>query len=323
MIDGIRNGLNICGSSVIPSLFPFMVISDFILRSGIGNIAGQKLAPITNKVFRLPGTAGCAVMLSLVGGFPVGAKMTAQLFENGDITRKQGRRMIFFCVNAGPAFVIGTVGSTMLSSRKAGIILFASLTASSLLTGFVSRFAEKKTDRINIKTSPFNPSVLSDSVSSSVQAMLGVCAWILLFSGLNAYLIRLPVNGSALAVLSMLTEVTGGCIAASNAFPAFVCAFVIGWSGLAVHCQLLPYISRLEIKISMFLLSRIIAGVLSALIALLLFKLFPCEISVFSPSSGIISKPLSASVPAAAAMMVLSSVMIIDMSSCTKEKNVL
>lgn len=323
MIDGIRKGLSLCGTSVIPSLFPFTVISDFILRSGLGNIIGRRLAPLTDKLFRLSGAAGCAVLLALVSGFPVGARLTAQLYGNGEITQKQGRRMLFFCVNAGPAFVVGTVGAAMLGSRKAGVILFISLTLSSLLIGFFSRFADKNAKEIPPSPVHFNPSVLPESVNSSVNAMLSVCACILLFSGLNAYLIRLPVSPSVGNVLSMLSEVTGGCLKSAGTFPAFVCAFVIGWSGFAVHCQLLPYLNILKMKYSVFLLSRLLSGTVAAVIAFVLFKAFPCEISVFSSASAVTVKPYSVSVPASAAMLLLAAIMIIDMSSCTKRKNVI
>lgn len=324
IIDGLRKGLNICGSSVIPSLFPFIVLSDFVVRSDFSSIIGQKLSPFTEKFFRLPGSAGCAVIMSLIGGFPIGAKMTAQLYENGEITQAQGKRMLLFCVNAGPAFVVGTVGAVMLSSRKAGIILLASLTFTSLTAGFVSCFFTEKEapNKTEIKTL-FNPNVLSESVSSSVQTMFNICAWIMLFSGLNALIIRLPLSETSEIWLTVLSEVTNGCMSVSGHFPACILALVLGWSGLAVHCQIMPYLSKLNMKLRYFWISRIIIGGVSAAVSYLFFRLFPCEISVFADSAQIVSKPYSVSVPAAAAMMLLSALLLIDIKPCAEEKNVI
>lgn len=323
MTEGIRNGLTVCGTAVIPPLFPFMVLSDFILRSGLGDIVGRRLSPVTQRLFRLPGAAGCAVLLGLVGGFPVGARCAAQLYESGEILQKQGRRMLFFCVNAGPAFVVGTVGSSMMHSRKAGIILFVSLTLSALIIGTASRFFDRSEAKTYLAKESFDGSVISDSVSSSVEAMLNVCAWILLFFGLNAYLIRLPVSENIGTFFSVISEVTGGCLRCSGTLPAFACAFAVGWSGLAVHFQLLPYLKKLGMKLPVFWLSRLLSGTAACAIALILFKIFPCDISTFSQPSSPVPKAFSLSVPAAAAMLVLASVAVIDLNSCVKKKGVL
>lgn len=321
VIDGIRKGLTICGSSVIPSLFPFMVLSDFVVRSGFGGIIGRKIFMLTEKVFRLPGTAGCAIIMGLIGGFPVGAKMTAQLFENGEINARQGRRMMIFCVNAGPAFVIGTVGAVMLSSRRAGAILFASMTLASLIAGITTRFLDSgKVEKCEEKIIEFNSGTITESVNCSVQAILNVCAWIILFSGLNEFIIRLPLSELTIVWFRMITEVTGGCLAASSKFPTCIIALVLGWSGLAVHCQLLPYMKVLGMRLSHLWVSRIVIGGLSTVIAYLLFRLFPCEVNVFSSVSRVMPEPYSVSAPVAAAMMVLSALMLTDIKLARTEK---
>ena len=133
--QGVRDGLTLCGQVVIPSLFPFLALSSFLVQSGLAQRAGHLLEPITKLLFRLPGAAGSAILMSLIGGYPVGARMTVQLLDAALITQKQAQRMLFFCVNSGPAFLISAVGSAMLRSRQAGLILCAALTASALLIG--------------------------------------------------------------------------------------------------------------------------------------------------------------------------------------------
>lgn len=323
MTDGLRNGLNICGSAVIPSLFMFMVLSDFIVRSGFAKIVGGSLSGVVRFLFRLPGVAGCAVLMSLIGGFPVGARMTAQLYENGEITQKHGQRMMLFCVNAGPAFVIGTVGVTMLSSRKAGIILFASLTVTSLLGGIATGlFSGKPKEYVQVEDKSFNLGVINESVNQTVQAMLGICGWILVFSGINAFIKCIPIK-SAVPWLLMTSEVTNGCITATESFPTCVLALVIGWAGLAVHCQLMPYLQSVKIKISHFWVARLLSGGTATAIAYLLFKAFPCEIDVFSAGTTVTAELYSISAPVAAAMFALSSLMLVDIKSCTKGKAVI
>ena len=158
MSSGVRNGLLLCGETVVPSLFPFMIISDFLVRSGASDGIGRLLSPVTEKSFRLPGCSACAIFMSLIGGFPVGAKMISQLCESGSLSQSQGKRMIRFCVNSGPAFVIGAVGASMLSDKKCGIILFVSQTVTALIIGFLSRFGKKesfqRTDNVHKYVNP-------------------------------------------------------------------------------------------------------------------------------------------------------------------------
>ena len=95
--QGVRDGLTLCGQVVIPSLFPFLALSSFLVQSGLAQRAGHLLEPITKLLFRLPGAAGSAILMSLIGGYPVGARMTVQLLDAALITQKQAQRMLFFC----------------------------------------------------------------------------------------------------------------------------------------------------------------------------------------------------------------------------------
>lgn len=321
MGDGVRNGLFLCGETVIPSLFPFMILSDFIVRSNFGNAAGRFLSPLTEKFFKLPGCSACAIFMSLVGGFPVGAKMISQLYENNSLSASQAKRMVWFCINSGPAFVVGAVGTTMLSSKKCGIILFASQTLAALIIGFFSRFfADKKGREKAIKKFEIDTSVFTDSVFCATGAMLNICAWILLFSAFNPFLIKLAERNPLFNTAVVMSEVTGGCVFAAEHLPVYLLAPVLCWSGFAVHMQLLPYIKKIGISFPEFWLSRAANCLVALPIAYLLFKIFPCETQVFSSFSDVIIKPYSVSVPASAAMLVLGAFTIIDINLATDRK---
>lgn len=128
---GVKKGLLICASSAVPSLYPFCVLSAFFVCSGLCGYLGKFLEKPVRVLFALPGSAGAAACMSFVAGYPVGAGMTAALFSDGRISQSDAQRMTLFCVNAGPAFVIGGVGVGMLGSVRAGVIIFVSLTLAS------------------------------------------------------------------------------------------------------------------------------------------------------------------------------------------------
>ena len=319
--SGVRDGLVLCGNTLVPSLFPFLVISDYLVRSGLCNIIGEKLSSVTEKIFRLPGCSACVIIMSQIGGFPVGAKMISQLFENRELSQKQAVRMMYFCVNSGPAFLIGAIGSTMLSSNTAGIILFAVQTITSLLIGFVMRFFGKDSaeEIKNIRIITDSSSV-TDSVASATRAMLGTCSWVLVFSSISRFLLRLTEFNSVFNLLYTMSEVTSGCAFACKRYPIFILSAILGWSGFAVHMQLMPYIKKIGMPIGDFLLSRVLSSIISLPVSWLLFRTFPCEVQTLSALPGIIVKTGSISVPASVAILLLGIFTIIDINLATERK---
>lgn len=318
MVDGVSKGLSICAGAIIPSLFPFMVVSDFIIRSGLAEFASRFLEPVTRFLFRLPGSAGCAVLMSMLGGYPVGAKMTAQLLENGSISLNQAKRMMLFCINAGPAFVIGTVGTVVFSSKSAGIVLFSSMIIASLMMGVFLRFLAADEIAVKTKTPEIKTGVFQISVMQGIQSVVFLCAWVLLFYCTNALVEVLPDNIPR--YLSMISEVTGGCITASLIYPVSIQALIMGWAGICVHCQLIPYIKATQTKYLHFAVSRIVHGAVSATVADFLFRMFPCETDVFSTGTQVLPKLYSVSVPAAVSTVVLAVMLVSELTSLIKKK---
>ena len=104
--EGIRDGLASCATLVIPSLLPFLIFSGMLSTTRLGEWVSRPLEPVCRWVFHLPPEAGSALLMSMIGGYPVGARTIAQLLEQGRIQPRTARRMLCFCINAGPAFVV-------------------------------------------------------------------------------------------------------------------------------------------------------------------------------------------------------------------------
>ena len=183
-MKGVKRGLLICTNQIVPALFPFCVISTFLVNSDIINVFAKAFAPFM-KLFNLPDVCAGAVLLSFTGGYPVGAITANSMYEKGEITKDEYKRLLLFCVNAGPAFVIGAVGNAILKSVKAGMILFLSLTLSGIITGILSGYtAQGEEIKENKKQkSIYNLSeAFVKSVSCASNTIINVCAWIVLFS---------------------------------------------------------------------------------------------------------------------------------------------
>lgn len=312
--SGARQALEVCAATIIPSMLPFMVISTYMLKSDILPALGKRSERICRRVFGLPGQAAVIFLMSMVGGFPVGAKLTADCVKCGQLTHNQGKRMLLFCVNPGPAFVINIVGSFMLGNQKAGVILLVSLCLASFFTGVISKIFNDKEEYVSNTEKKSSASPLVDSVSESISAIISICGWIVVFSAFLYIINESSLPEKVIQWLNMLAEVTGGCRISASNFPLPLTAFVLGWSGLSVHAQIMTYLISVGLKYKYFAVARVFNASLSMGISYLLFKLFPCQISVFSNVGEIMPKTVSVSVPATVGMLFLSALVILDLA---------
>ena len=315
-LDGMRAGLEMCASVVIPSLFPFMVISSFASRVGVSRKIYAVADGVMRRVFHLPGDAVTAVVFGLLGGFPVGCSAVAQLYKDGRITQEQAQRLTLFCINAGPGFTVTAVGTVMLGSTKAGLILFAALCLSSVIIGFFLRFTapvpEKKQNYSLLQTSVLSAFV--DATEHGAKSMLRICAWVSLFFCIFSIVGDMGLNKTVQTVIMCVAETTSGCKAAAETGNIFIVAATLGWSGFCVVCQIMGDVRCVGTPISALLAFRAVHAGLSTVICRLLLYVFPIEVSVFSSFSGRASGQLfSASAPAAVALMCLCIVFVVDL----------
>ena len=336
-LEGARNGLALCGQVIIPSMYPFFVLAGIFTQITAGGAGGGK-----SKGRAVLG----AVLLGFLGGYPLGAKTAAQLMEQGEISRGQAQRLQLFCVNAGPAYLIGAVGAGMLGSRRAGLILFASMLAAGLAMGVFTRFwlEEEKTQPVTpphplaitatldgcqgrplggdvpqgqrgCTRQPFDH-ILLTAVTQATGSILGACAWIVLFSTLCALLQLLPHGlWQAIPALNVLLEVSSGAVAVVRAgMPLPVLCAALGWGGLAVHCQLLGDIRKTGLPLRLFWASRLLHGALAAAICAGLTRLFPVETTVSMIwGAGRMIRLWAVSAPAAAAILFFCAFLILDL----------
>ena len=122
--QAVRDGVQLCLTSVIPALFPFFAVSSLLVALGAAEAAGRALARPFGRLFRCGGAGCAALLLGLVGGYPVGARTAAELVRRGELSPAEGARLLTFCNNAGPAFAIGVAGVSVFGSARTGAWLY-------------------------------------------------------------------------------------------------------------------------------------------------------------------------------------------------------
>ncbi len=311
--DGVTEGLQICFHVILPSLFPFMVLSTYIIKSNIFSFAYKFFAPVSRVLFRQPACTVPVIIMSVIGGFPVGIKMVNNLLDGGSITQNQAQRLCLFCMNGGPAFIITAVGVNMLGSTRAGVIMFVSLCLSSLILGVLTRFLGDKNELKKQKVETQSTlSSLSSAVSDALQSVLGICAWVVIFSAITSCLKACIENESIYTAFSAFLEVTKGCVLLAGKMPIPVITAMIGFGGICVHCQVLSNLKNCGLKYSHFFVCRVLNGAVASFISYLLLLVFPVDVDVFASAQNMTVNTFSVSLPAFCTFMVMCIIMIFD-----------
>ena len=146
-MEAARSGLRLCYNVIIPSLFPFFVLSSLVVELGLAGYLGRLLEGLMRPLFRVGGACASAVALGFIGGYPVGAKTAIGLYESGQCTRTEAERLLAFCNNSGPAFILGVVGTGVFASSRVGVLLYLAHAAASCCVGLLFRFYRSGPER--------------------------------------------------------------------------------------------------------------------------------------------------------------------------------
>lgn len=301
--EGARLGLRIWGEIVVPALLPFFIGAEILMDLGVVSLVGVLLEPLMRPVFALPGAASFALAVGYTSGYPVGAAVAARLRQEGLLTREEAERVVSFCNNASPLFILVAVSVGMFGNPALGPFILAVHYLSNLSIGFAL-------GRLAPRAAAHNPRpaaaplvilplgrMLSKAVGAATGKMLQVGGFIILFAviitlarhfGLLDVPIRcleriLPAFGLppqlATPLVSGFFEMTLGTnLAAQAAVPlvyklAAVQA-VLAWSGLSIQAQIAAFVAQTDVRLRTYYLSRLAQVVLAILLTLVLFPFF-------------------------------------------------
>ena len=313
---GVRDGLNVCADTLIPSIFPFMMLAKFLILTDSLSFCQKLFARPFAFLFRLPPAAAPAVIISFLGGFPVGAALADELKKSGKIDGNQFRIMLSFCVCAGPAFIIEAVGVRLFGSIAAGLIIYASVILSGVVTGAVyCRLIHAKKPDITANVKRSRPAVsycLVKATDDASYAMITVCAFVLLFSALDDIIFYCTGGNIIGRAATFVLEVTNGASLAAEYGGLPVSAAICSFSGVAVICQILSLIKN-DVSTPKFFLCRIFSAAVTFAICTLLLKIFPSALPVFKNFDGAKSAVSRNSLILACSLMFMSVIFLLSL----------
>ena len=174
-------GLELFGTKVAPALFPFFFFTGILTRCGFAEGMGRLLRRPAKLLYRVPGCGGYVWCMSILSGYPVGAKLTRELYDGGAIDRAQAEGITAFTSTSGPLFIVGTVAAGMFQNAKAGYILLVMHFTAALANGFLYRAGNRRGGTAVTLPRMRISSALSESMKSALISCLTVGGFVVIF----------------------------------------------------------------------------------------------------------------------------------------------
>lgn len=305
-ISSASEGLNLWFNLLIPSLFPFILISDLLVSFGFIDIFAKFLEPIMRPVFNVSGIGIFPFSMSIMSGYPVGAKLTSKLRSINLISKIEGDRLISFSSTSGPLFIMGTVLIGMVGAPKLAGLMMIPHYLGAITIGLIFRFYKRENYRSlsnsyigkgakfkNYKNSSIG-FIISKSIKDSMDSILIIGGFVIIYSVvINILLSSSTFNFILLKIASFINidvtllkgliagiiEITNGCSIISkldidliNKIIMLNC--VIAWGGFSIHSQALAFISTTDISTTIYLVSKAIHSCLTGLYTYIAYVIF-------------------------------------------------
>ncbi len=267
--ESVRSALSVCAGRLIPSLFPFAVLVNMICNSGLPSVLAKLVGKHAARVFRINDNAVCALILGILGGFPIGAVCVGDLYKRGIINERDAGRLSAAVSVASPAFCIGAVGS-MFPDGNFGLRLYFCQLFAAMFILFVTKGTPQGMSVVSVRRPVSAARILTDAVSAGGITMVKICSFVIFFAVIGDGVCAATeafLGAHISAAVASFFEITLA-VRKSVLLPSLpamlVTAFAVGYSGLSVHMQIFSVLGDCRISKADYLIRRLLQGILTA-----------------------------------------------------------
>lgn len=285
---------------VFPTMFSFIILTNIIIYYDGIYIYSKLFGRILCKPLRLPTQCSIALIVSMLCGYPLGAKYSCELYEKKKIDYKTTLRLINIASNCSPLFIMGTLGTSMLNSSVCGYILLFSSYLSCFIMGLILPGGTSKNSEIENYTHKLQKQnlgeVLKNSIENSIASSTLVFGFVVMYSVIIGIIkntaVFTAVNNNKVveSIFFGLLEITNGCSFVTSSslnieLKLILLSFFISFSGLCIISQVYAFTSVYKFPISYYVINKFFQGIISSSITLLLFKLNNSAIYTWNQNS--------------------------------------
>lgn len=281
--ESILYSLNLWVNNLIPSLFPFFIISNILINYNITDYIPKIIKEKCALVFNISDNMLTIFLLSMISGFPSNARITRTMYENKKITLDEANHVLLFSHFANPVFILSTVATFFLRNEKVGIIILISHYISNIILGIILRnsFPLNNNDKhktIDISNNFANIFIVS--IRNAVDTIITICgilSFFLMFSSIIVNLFHLNIYNTM--IVKSIFEITIGIEALSKLnlsllFKTVLTTIILSFGGLCVHVQIISQIVDTKIKYTYYFIGRLYQAIISGVIAYILCLIF-------------------------------------------------
>lgn len=299
------SGMALCSEVLIPSLFPFFVCSGLLIYSGFCESLSTLFGKVMRPLFNINGSGAAAFILGIISGYPLGAQTALKLYENKSVSKTECERLLAFCNNSGPLFILGSVGIAIYHSPKVGVMLYTAHIAAAITVGVLFRFYRREGGD-NFKTGQEKKTksvgeIFANALSGSISSILTVCGAVVFFSVVANLVADLLPDGMIRTVFVALSELTSGikgisALELAMGTKLMLSSAAAGFAGFCVHLQVMSVAAGKGVSLKPYIIGKVIHAFLSAAYTAILLKLFPVTQTVFARGDSLSGAFFAASV---------------------------
>lgn len=297
-LQSAQHGLLLWFNKVLPSLLPFMIFINILVPlDGLNKLIAFS-SPISQKLWHLPGHSFFAFIMGLIAGYPMGAKVVKTLYMEHKLTKEEAELTLCFSNNCGPLFIIGTVGTAMLSYTSLGYFLFfihllSAILISLLTTRNHTSCHHSSNVSHHLDITPSFSTLLNQGVMNAMDTIVCVGGYIIFFSVITTLLTKTPLATMLInfvfsssttralftGTLAGFFELSNGAhlLSTSTPFSVYILALiaaVIGFGGLCVYFQTLYVLDDSNLSTKFYLVSKFLQSILSFSLTLLFYPFY-------------------------------------------------
>ncbi len=291
-VETTKTGIIVWALTVAPSLLPFFFLTSLLTYLGVVKKIIKTASPVTKFLYNESGVSFWTQIMSFLSGYPVGAKIIADLYQNNIISSKTATKLSIISSTSGPLFIVGSVGVAMFKNKTVGLLLLVSHYLSSIILGVLFRnYGDNQPIAPLLHKNNDIDNILYDCIWSAVSSVLVVGGFIAVFYTLSQILldfnllffIQKPLSlifGSQLSygITMGLIESTTGCLqlakcGISNVSVSLASA-IISFGGISIWFQSIAFLTKAKVNIKIFMLGKILQTIISFLVCFLLSLIF-------------------------------------------------
>ena len=248
-------GLSIWYKSMVPSLLPMMILSGCIIKLNITNAFAGLIFPLSKRLFHISPNGTYALLIGLLCGFPMGAKVICELYSQNKLTKEEATSLLPICNNIGPIYML-SYGLKVFDAKPIYIILVLFYFIPLGYAFFHFRKKHFPFSQATGKTAVNFVIALDDSISDSASGILSLGGYIMFFSILLVPLELFPLNLQFKTLLACLIEITNG-LSYQNQLPPYIYLALLQFGGLCCIFQTLKYISKTDLSFQKYLFCKL------------------------------------------------------------------